>query len=97
MKLRDRMLWMVVVAATGFAGCAVCDTCDDFPTPCVGPNCGGPYGMGGGQGDAVMGTSSPVERGMNDSAGPGPMMPATENPMLTPSAPPVDPTMPAAR
>ena len=21
-------------------GCAQCDTCDDFPAPCIGPNCG---------------------------------------------------------
>jgi hypothetical protein len=27
-------------------GCAQCDTCDDFPAPCNGPNCPGAYGMG---------------------------------------------------
>jgi hypothetical protein len=26
-------------------GCAQCDTCDDFPAPCSGPNCPGGYGM----------------------------------------------------
>src|SRR5205807_756681 len=27
--------------AAGAIGCTQCDTCDDFPTPCTGPNCGG--------------------------------------------------------
>jgi hypothetical protein len=76
MKLRQWLLLMVVVAATGLAGCAVCDTCDDFPGPCVGPNCG----QGGMQGQAlpVMGTSTPpysTPMAPNDSAGPAPTMP----------------------
>jgi hypothetical protein len=32
--------------AVGAVGCAHCDTCDDFPAPCTGPNCGGAYGSG---------------------------------------------------
>jgi len=33
-------LLMAVAVAAGVVGCAQCDTCDDFPAPCVGPNCG---------------------------------------------------------
>ena len=34
-------LLLVAVALTaGAVGCTHCDTCDDFPTPCVGGNCG---------------------------------------------------------
>ncbi len=44
-----------LILAAGVAGCAHCDTCDDFPVPCTGPGCGttpAGYGMmppGGGQ------------------------------------------------
>lgn len=32
--------WMLAsVVAGGLAGCAHCDTCDDFPVPCNGPGC----------------------------------------------------------
>ena len=30
----------VGLALAAASGCAQCDTCDDFPAPCVGPNCG---------------------------------------------------------
>ena len=33
-------LLVVGLALAGVTGCAQCDTCDDFPAPCVGPNCG---------------------------------------------------------
>ncbi len=33
-------LLVVGVALAVASGCAQCDTCDDFPAPCVGPNCG---------------------------------------------------------
>lgn len=33
-----------VVLFLSIAGCTHCDTCDDFPTPCLGPNCGGTGG-----------------------------------------------------
>ena len=33
-------LVVVGLAIAGATGCAQCDTCDDFPAPCVGPNCG---------------------------------------------------------
>ena len=33
-------LLVVGLALAGATGCAQCDTCDDFPAPCTGPNCG---------------------------------------------------------
>jgi hypothetical protein len=69
MKLRNTMLGMVVVIAAANAGCAVCDTCDDFPVPCVGANCG--QNVQGGP--AVMGSATQAYP--DDSAATGPMMP----------------------
>lgn len=40
--LRSRLALLAVAMAAGVAGCTFCDTCDDFPTPCVGGNCGEP-------------------------------------------------------
>ena len=93
-------LGMVVLAATNLVGCAVCDTCDDFPAPCLGPNCGGGSGalpnyLGGGQGYAVMGTNTPVySAGAADDAAPsGPTMPPAADAPATsaPAAPAVNP------
>ncbi len=83
----SRIYLMLAVAVTaGFAGCAVCDTCDDFPVPCIGPNCGQlmPGGIPGyfgdamgpqaAQADAVMGTSTPVMPAP-PAVNPGPMAP----------------------
>jgi hypothetical protein len=50
---RWNLLMAAATVAAGTIGCAHCDTCDDFPVPCVGANCNGPtmaYGgpaMGG--------------------------------------------------
>jgi hypothetical protein len=96
MKLRDGMLWMVVLAASSFVGCAVCDTCDDFPAPCVGPNCGQggmPGYMSGPQAESmpVMGAATPAGP-MNDTAGPGPMAPSSPSmPSSTTPPTPMDP------
>jgi hypothetical protein len=88
--LRINLLVAVAVAA-GVVGCAQCDTCDDFPAPCTGPNCGQPYSVPAAmtdpamtQGGPVMGTTTPVPPG-NDSAGPAPVAPP-ESP--GPDAPP---------
>ncbi len=35
-----RHLLVALAATTGAVGCTHCDTCDDFPSPCNGPNCG---------------------------------------------------------
>jgi hypothetical protein len=38
--LRLSFLLSAVALFVGSAGCTHCDTCDDFPIPCVGGNCG---------------------------------------------------------
>ena len=94
---RISLLLVAVAVAGGVVGCAQCDTCDDFPAPCTGPNCS--QGLGGvpglaptmSQGAPVMGASTPSGPSMNDSAGPGPDAPASTR---TPMTPPVDPTSP---
>ncbi|RUL85917.1 hypothetical protein [Tautonia sociabilis] len=40
---RPSLLVLVASVAAASVGCAHCDTCDDFPAPCTGPNCGYPY------------------------------------------------------
>ena len=37
---RSSLLLVAAALAAGGFGCAHCDTCDDFPAPCTGPNCG---------------------------------------------------------
>ena len=37
---RISLLLVAAAVAAGVVGCAQCDTCDDFPAPCTGPNCG---------------------------------------------------------
>jgi len=102
-------LMVAVAVAAGVIGCAQCDTCDDFPTPCVGPNCGQAYGvpgdvlaptMGRG-GPAMMGTMAPIAEPAHDAAGPAPSTPAAEpsasvTPADVPSSPPppMDPAAP---
>lgn len=44
--LRISLAAAVTVLAAGFTGCTHCDTCDDFPVPCVGHNTGVPVGPG---------------------------------------------------
>lgn len=70
---RPSLLVLAASAAAIAVGCAHCDTCDDFPAPCTGPNCGHPYhqalaldhGMGmpidhGMPHDPMMGPGGPV-------------------------------------
>lgn len=40
---RPSLLVLAASMAAVAVGCAHCDTCDDFPAPCTGPNCGYPY------------------------------------------------------
>ncbi len=88
---RISLLMVAAVVAAGVVGCAQCDTCDDFPAPCTGPNCGQNQGgvldyMPPGPGQpAGMGAAAPLAPPANDAAGPAPTAPPT---------PPVDPTSP---
>ena len=43
---RPSLLFLSASAAAFAVGCAHCDTCDDFPAPCTGPNCGQAYQVG---------------------------------------------------
>ncbi len=91
---------MAAGLAAGAVGCAHCDTCDDFPTPCVGPNCGGGpmgvYAMASGPVSytAPAGTVTSAPAGaqlgpVNDSAGPVPPAPGAGS---TPAAAPPTPS-----
>ena len=87
-------LLVTLVVAGGFVGCAQCDTCDDFPAPCVGPNCG--------QNMAYGPPALSPTMGMGPAAGPmAPMAPAVSD--AAPEAPPIpsapampDPSVPPA-
>ena len=45
--LRISLAAAVAILAAGFTGCTHCDTCDDFPVPCVGHNTGVPFAPAG--------------------------------------------------
>lgn len=74
---RSRHLVMaVLIGSAGAIGCAHCDTCDEFPTPCLGGDC-----LGGAAALPVpvmaMGPSAVVTDGGGDpiaapAPGPGP-------------------------
>ena len=99
-------LLLAVAVAAGVVGCAQCDTCDDFPVPCIGPNCGQlmpggiPAALDATMGPPVTSAATPLAlaaRPADDSAGPGPVMPApTPSPMTPPAATaePVSPPTP---
>ncbi len=69
--------------AVGAVGCAHCDTCDDFPAPCVGPNCGGQYGVYG-PGAGPMAADGPMTAAPAPGASLGPVIDGVGAP---PSAP----------
>ncbi|WP_435008938.1 hypothetical protein P12x_000191 [Tundrisphaera lichenicola] len=94
--LRINLLLAAAIAAST-VGCAICDTCDDFPAPCTGPNCGQNYAMPEGApealanpgmmpGSPVMGASTPAYAPTDDSAGPAPVAPPdTPSPEIPPA------------
>ena len=57
-------LLLLGLAIAGATGCAQCDTCDDFPAPCTGPNCG----QGGYQ---TTGFIPPTQAGLPEDAARG--------------------------
>jgi hypothetical protein len=101
-------LLMAVAVAAGVVGCAQCDTCDDFPAPCVGPNCGqlmpgglpGYFGdnMGPGAGDPPLGSGAPSLQPAPPSAPPASdsasPAPASSAPAAMPTTPAVNPASP---
>ena len=97
MSPRLKSLGLVVGLAMGAVGCAQCDTCDDFPAPCQGPNCGGAYAAA-----ATSYTARPgfVPPSMNAPAGttaPATLGPAVDSVGPAPAAPAVNPETSTAR
>ena len=101
---RISLMMVAVAVAAGVVGCAQCDTCDDFPAPCTGPNCGGnaamlaptmtqggPPVMGVSPAGPTMENAPPANPPASDSDGPGPVVPPTTP---SPMTPPVDPASP---
>jgi hypothetical protein len=88
----SRLSLLVASAALGLAavGCAHCDTCDDFPAPCNGPNCGmtSGYGMSGPQ--TAPTTAAPAQPPAAGAAA------APTTPSETPAAPGATTTSPPA-
>ena len=94
---RTSLLLAAFTLAAGMTGCTHCDTCDDFPAPCNGPNCGFRGGPVGGTivhtgPSTVVGPSMPVETAPGtptstpDSSAPVPA--PTPGPESTPTAVP---------
>ncbi len=74
--------------AIGTIGCAQCDTCDDFPAPCTGPNCGA-GGLYGGAAGPVMypaSASAPVSSSPGLAPTPGAAGAPTPPPEMPPAA-----------
>ena len=66
---RISLLLVAVALVAGAVGCAHCDTCDDFPTPCVGGDCG--YAPSGPPGGYAMIPTMGVAPGMPERTPPG--------------------------
>ena len=86
---RSSLLLMAALAAGGF-GCAHCDTCDDFPAPCTGPNCGFQgYPIGAELPGAPV---DPIPAGPSDLV---PVGPPLGGPAAEPTPSPLSPAPPA--
>jgi hypothetical protein len=95
--LRFGLVLMAVALTAGALGCTHCDTCDDFPTPCVGFNCGypghpAPSGTYTAPSMGVVGPPAPAEAAPAPAPAPAPSstgapapVPTTE-PAITPPA-----------
>ena len=85
---RSSLLLVAAALAAGGFGCAHCDTCDDFPAPCTGPNCGFQgYPIGA---ELPGGPIVPIPAGPSDLAPVGP-------PVGGPAAEPAPTTSPSIR
>jgi hypothetical protein len=74
--------------AIATVGCAHCDTCDDFPAPCTGPNCGaGLYGASAGPVMYPTSAAAPV----SSTPGAGPAAGSAAAPTPPPDVPPAAP------
>ena len=85
MMSRSRLLLaFALMTALGTFGCAHCDTCDDFPAPCVGPNCGGGAGYAA-PGPVQYGGPTASPTGMNVPAAAPVPPPVTETSDIAPA------------
>lgn len=98
MKVLKGLLALAIAMglAAGAIGCAHCDTCDDFPAPCLGGNCGSEPVMAGptmAMGPAILEAAPLTSAPAAPSNGPGPFSAPT-----TPAGSPADspPTPPVA-
>lgn len=102
--LRFKFALLAVSLAAGAVGCAQCDTCDDFPAPCVGGRCGpqaaGHFAMSGvgpHQGQVMLPPGAPMPPGVPATAPNTPADPASDevapplNSMPTPAVKPSAP------
>ena len=94
---RTSLLLAAFTLAAGMTGCTHCDTCDDFPTPCTGPNCGF---RGGPVGGTVVHTGPPIVAGPSAPVETAPGAPSSTPDSSAPSRPcptPLPPTPPPSR
>jgi hypothetical protein len=95
---RFSLLLVSGLVAAGLIGCTQCDTCDDFPTPCTGPNCGyqGPPGMPGGYPPVSTGPMAPGPADVAPPpAAPSSAPPSSAPPAGAPAPPPLPDTNPS--
>lgn len=97
---RSSLLLVAAALAAGGFGCAHCDTCDDFPAPCAGPNCGSqgyPIGSEIPGGPIVPFPAGPSYLAPLDSPGAGPTAAPSFTPLptLPPAESPAAPETPA--
>ena len=82
-------LLVVGLALAGATGCAQCDTCDDFPAPCTGPNCG-PNGY------ATTGFIPPTQNGLPENPARETVTPDDAAPSMNNGAAGEAPNLPSA-
>ena len=95
---RTSLLLAAFSLAVGMTGCTHCDTCDDFPTPCTGPNCGFRGGPVGGAVSTPDRRSSPAHpRPSRWPRAPPPRRPIRRPPHRPCPSPPPRPPPPSRR
>ncbi len=98
---RTSLLLAAFMLAAGMTGCTHCDTCDDFPTPCNGPNCGFRGGPVGGTTvhagpPVVAGPSAPAEAAPGAPSSTPPSSAPTQAPATAPAPLPSPESIPSA-
>lgn len=97
--LRFSLLAAGALLAAGVTGCTHCDTCDDFPVPCVGHNTGVPMAsaesysvsVGGDKSTIVSNPASSTSSTPAPSTSSGPFKPPVSASASNTSAPALEP------